>query len=515
MCGIVAILGRHEVAPLILEALKRLEYRGYDSAGIATRAGRPARPPPRRRQAHRALRPPGRRTRSAARPASATPAGRRTARPPSATPTRIRPAASPSSTTASSRTTARSAPSSRPRAGLRDRDRHRGRRPALRPRARPRHDPARGRPRHHRPARRRLRPLLPLRGRGRPPDRRPPRLAARHRLRRRRDVRRLRRAGARAAHPPRQPTSRRATSPSSPATSAKIFDAHGRAGPPREAPARPRERLRREGPLQALHGQGDARAAERPRRRARALPLPRPHRRRDPGRHRLRRLRPHRPRRLRHRPLRLPRRALLVRDPCAGCRSRSRSPPSSATASRRSTPRTLGIFVSQSGETADTLAALRYVKDQGSPTVAVVNVETSTIAREAGTVLPILAGPEIGVASTKAFTCQLAVLACLAIAAGRQRGILDAAEEARLAAALATAPGLVAQALGARAADRRDRPRARPRPGRALPRPRPHVPARARRRAEAQGDQLHPRRRLRVGRAQARPDRAGRRPRRR
>ncbi len=69
--------------------------------------------------------------------------------------------------------------------------------------------------------------------------------------------------------------------------------------------------------------------------------------------------------------------------------------------------RTLGIFVSQSGETADTLAALRYVKAQGSPTVAVVNVETSSIAREAGVALPILAGPEIGVASTKAFTCQL------------------------------------------------------------------------------------------------------------
>ncbi|MFO1142118.1 MAG: glutamine--fructose-6-phosphate transaminase (isomerizing) [Amaricoccus sp.] len=111
-------------------------------------------------------------------------------------------------------------------------------------------------------------------------------------------------------------------------------------------------------------------------------------------------------------------------------------------------PRTLGIFVSQSGETADTLAALRYVKELGRPTAAVVNVETSTIAREAGTVLPILAGPEIGVASTKAFTCQLAVLACLAIAAGRQRGALDAAGAARLAASLATAPGLLAQALG-------------------------------------------------------------------
>ena len=108
---------------------------------------------------------------------------------------------------------------------------------------------------------------------------------------------------------------------------------------------------------------------------------------------------------------------------------------------------TLGIFVSQSGETADTLAALRYVAAAGGRTVAVVNVETSTIARESGVALPILAGPEIGVASTKAFTCQLAVLAVLAIAAGRQRGTLDAAEETRLVGTLAAAPGLISRAL--------------------------------------------------------------------
>jgi glucosamine--fructose-6-phosphate aminotransferase (isomerizing) len=110
-------------------------------------------------------------------------------------------------------------------------------------------------------------------------------------------------------------------------------------------------------------------------------------------------------------------------------------------------PGSLGIFVSQSGETADTLAALRYVRAQGGRIVAVVNVETSTIARESDVALPILAGPEIGVASTKAFTCQLAVLATLAIAAGRQRGHLDAAEEARLVAALCATPGLLARAL--------------------------------------------------------------------
>ncbi|MCQ9191652.1 SIS domain-containing protein, partial [Escherichia coli] len=71
----------------------------------------------------------------------------------------------------------------------------------------------------------------------------------------------------------------------------------------------------------------------------------------------------------------------------------------------------LAIFISQSGETADTLAALRYAKSQGLHTISIVNVPTSTIARESETALPTLAGPEIGVASTKAFTCQLAALA--------------------------------------------------------------------------------------------------------
>ena len=109
-------------------------------------------------------------------------------------------------------------------------------------------------------------------------------------------------------------------------------------------------------------------------------------------------------------------------------------------------PGTIGVFVSQSGETADTLAALRHMRAQGCQTLAVVNVATSTIARESDLALPILAGPEIGVASTKAFTCQLVTLACLAVAAARARGAIDAAEEARLAAALGTLPGLLAQA---------------------------------------------------------------------
>ena len=93
------------------------------------------------------------------------------------------------------------------------------------------------------------------------------------------------------------------------------------------------------------------------------------------------------------------------------------------------------LFISQSGETADTLAALRDAKANGQTTLALVNVVESSIAREADIVLPIFAGPEIGVASTKAFTCQLAALAALAIAAGRGRGVLDAAEEKRLCGA--------------------------------------------------------------------------------
>jgi glucosamine--fructose-6-phosphate aminotransferase (isomerizing) len=109
----------------------------------------------------------------------------------------------------------------------------------------------------------------------------------------------------------------------------------------------------------------------------------------------------------------------------------------------------LAIFISQSGETADTLAALRYAKAQGLHTLSVVNVPTSTIARESETVLPTLAGPEIGVASTKAFTCQLMVLAAIAIAAGKARGELSDEDETRLVHGLVEIPGLMAAALAA------------------------------------------------------------------
>ena len=103
-------------------------------------------------------------------------------------------------------------------------------------------------------------------------------------------------------------------------------------------------------------------------------------------------------------------------------------------------PGNLAICVSQSGETADTLASLRYARANKQHVLSVVNVPTSSIARESDVVMPTLAGPEIGVASTKAFTCQLAALACLAIAAGRARGTLREDDEKILVQALIEMP---------------------------------------------------------------------------
>jgi len=110
-------------------------------------------------------------------------------------------------------------------------------------------------------------------------------------------------------------------------------------------------------------------------------------------------------------------------------------------------PGGLAILVSQSGETADTLASLRYAREHKQHVLAIVNVPTSTIARESDVVMPTLAGPEIGVASTKAFTCQLAALATLAIAAGRARGVLSASDEKQLVHALIEVPRHIAEAL--------------------------------------------------------------------
>ncbi|MGA0600038.1 glutamine--fructose-6-phosphate transaminase (isomerizing) [Caulobacter sp. KR2-114] len=112
-------------------------------------------------------------------------------------------------------------------------------------------------------------------------------------------------------------------------------------------------------------------------------------------------------------------------------------------------PGALALAVSQSGETADTLAALRWCKERGIQTAALVNNHESTMAREADVLFPTHAGPEIGVASTKAFTSQVAALTALAVAAARQRGRIDAAEEARLTTLLMEVPRLIAQSIGA------------------------------------------------------------------
>jgi len=108
---------------------------------------------------------------------------------------------------------------------------------------------------------------------------------------------------------------------------------------------------------------------------------------------------------------------------------------------------TLAVAVSQSGETADTLASLTWCKAQGLQTAALVNVHSSSMAREAEHLWPTHAGPEIGVASTKAFTAQVAALLALAVSAGVQRGRIDAAREAELVKALFEAPRLIAEAV--------------------------------------------------------------------
>jgi glucosamine--fructose-6-phosphate aminotransferase (isomerizing) len=111
------------------------------------------------------------------------------------------------------------------------------------------------------------------------------------------------------------------------------------------------------------------------------------------------------------------------------------------------TPGGLSLFISQSGETADTLAAMRHCKAKGQHIAAIVNVEGSTMAREADVVLPTHAGPEIGVASTKSFTCQLSVLAAFALALGKAKGVIDPQEEAELCEALSHLPSRMVDVL--------------------------------------------------------------------
>ncbi len=107
----------------------------------------------------------------------------------------------------------------------------------------------------------------------------------------------------------------------------------------------------------------------------------------------------------------------------------------------------LALFISQSGETADTLAALRYARSRKQHVACILNVPESSMARESDVVFQTRAGPEIGVASTKAFTCQLVTLACLAIATARARKAISGEEEARLSAAIAEVPSRAAEVL--------------------------------------------------------------------
>ncbi|TPW27559.1 glutamine--fructose-6-phosphate transaminase (isomerizing) [Pararhizobium mangrovi] len=116
-------------------------------------------------------------------------------------------------------------------------------------------------------------------------------------------------------------------------------------------------------------------------------------------------------------------------------------------------PAGAALFISQSGETADTLASLRYCRSEGLASEALVNVGDSSIAREADGFLPTLAGPEIGVASTKAFTCQIAVLAALALSAAVRRGTITRKEETRLVRTLSEVPRLMRDTLAASEAD--------------------------------------------------------------
>jgi glucosamine--fructose-6-phosphate aminotransferase (isomerizing) len=111
-------------------------------------------------------------------------------------------------------------------------------------------------------------------------------------------------------------------------------------------------------------------------------------------------------------------------------------------------PGSLVIAMSQSGETADTLAALRYCKAKGMKSAVVVNAQESTMAREVDVVWPIHCGPEIGVASTKAFTAQVSVMIALAVAAAKSRGMIDTAEEERMVKVMLEAPRLIAEAIG-------------------------------------------------------------------
>ncbi len=150
------------------------------------------------------------------------------------------------------------------------------------------------------------------------------------------------------------------------------------------------------------------------------------------------------------------------------------------------------LAISQSGETADTLAALRLARELGQTALAIVNVAESTLAREADGTLLTHAGPEVGVASTKAFTTQMTVLACLAIAAARARGAIDHQREAALFCGYHRGAGAGRRGAAPRREIERAGRRNRRRPPRAVPGPRHGLRGGPGRRVEAEGDHLYP-----------------------
>ena len=173
---------------------------------------------------------------------------------------------------------------------------------------------------------------------------------------------------------------------------------------------------------------------------------------------------------------------------------------------------TLTVVISQSGETADTLAAQREAKQKGSKTLAICNVVGSMITREAAGTIYTHAGPEIGVASTKAFTCQLTALFILAMYLGQARGQLDESTSRCLVQELLRIPGKLEDRALATTRSTKSWPQGFFRATRfSVPRPRHAFPHRARRRAQAEGDFLHPRGRLSGRRDEARAQRADRR----
>ena len=421
--------GQDAVAPQIVDALKRLEYRGYDSAGVATLedGGRLE-----RRRAE------GKLGNLEVKLSKAPLAGAigightrwatHGAAERGATPTRTRPRSSPSSTTASSRISASSRTSSAPRgvrfetetdtevvAQLVTREMRKGKSPieavaATLPRLRGAFALAflfAGEE-----------DLLIGARHG---------AAARGRPRRGRDVSRLRRHRARPLHRRRSPISRTATGPCCRARASPIRDAR------RRRCERPRQRVPagdlhgRQGQPPPFHGEGDLRAARGRRPHARPLRRLRGREGRAAGTlpFDFKALQAHLHLGLRHRLLRRADRQVLVRAPAPGCRSRSTSPPSSATASRRWSE---GGWRSSSRSPArppTRSPRCATPRRRGSTSSPSSTCQTSTMARESAAIAPTLAGTEIGVASTKAFTCQLTVLLCLAIAAGRARGTLS------------------------------------------------------------------------------------------